>query len=271
MRWLGQPEARRSHVLGLIDSHCHLDVEAFDGDRDEVIARAQASGVVAMVVPSITRSDWDRVLGLTNACEAVFAAVGVHPHEALTWDERSVDWIREAATHPKVVAVGEIGLDYHYDFAPRELQKTVMRDQVRLAAELDLPIIVHDRDAHGDVLALLTENLNRRSGGVMHCFSGSLELAEACMALGMVISFAGPVTFKNAVNLQAVASAVPLSHLLIETDSPYLAPVPRRGKRNEPAHVVHVAEQIARLKGVAFEELARITAENTRRVFRIPG
>jgi TatD DNase family protein len=258
-------------VERLIDTHCHLDVPQFDVDRAEVLQRAAAAGVGTMVVPGISLEALPRVLALAEAQTNVYAAVGVHPHEAATWTPEAIDILRAGVKHPKVVAVGEIGLDYYYPEPPREVQHVAFRAQVGFAAEVGLPIIVHDRESHGDILAILQQELARDVGGVMHCFSGSAEFARECVAVGMYISFAGPVTFKNAEKLQAAAASVPLERLLIETDSPYLAPVPHRGKRNEPAHVVHVAEKLAQLRGISTPELIRITSDNARRLFRLPS
>lgn len=255
----------------LVDTHCHLDVEQFDDDREEMLARARAAGVGTMIVPGIAIPDMPRVLAMADGHPDVFVGVGVHPHEAGTWGDDTLAKLRAWAAHPKVVAIGEIGLDYYYDHAPRDVQQRVFREQIRLAGELGKPVIVHNRDSHGDVLRILQETLVAEAGGVMHCFSGSLELARACIAIGMYISFAGPLTFKNAHNLQDVAASLPLDRLLVETDSPYLAPVPHRGKRNEPMHVGHVAQKLADLHGLAVEEVERITTENARKLFRLPG
>jgi TatD DNase family protein len=257
-------------MLELVDSHCHLDVEQFDGDREAMIERAFAAGVRTMVVPGIRVPDMPRVLALADGYPEIYIGVGVHPHEAHTWTPEDGPQLREWAKHPKVVAIGEIGLDHYYPEPPREIQHRVMVEQVQIAGELGKPIIVHDRDAHGEVLELLKQHLDPQAGGVMHCFSGSYEFALACIKLGMVISFAGSVTFKNAHNLQEAASKLPLDKLLIETDSPYLAPVPHRGKRNEPAHVADVARKLAELQGVSPEEVARVTSANARRLFRLP-
>lgn len=255
----------------LIDTHCHLDGEQFDLDRDEMLARARDAGVGAMIIPGIAIADMPRVLTMADAHADIWVGVGVHPHEAGTWDAETEGKLRAWAAHERVVAIGEIGLDYYYDHAPRDVQQQVFRDQVRLAGELGKPVIVHNRDSHADVLRLLQENMSATAGGVMHCFSGSLELALECIKIGMYISFAGPLTFKNATSLQEVAAKLPLDRVLIETDSPYLAPVPNRGKRNEPANVAHVAAKLALLQVQEPAEIARITAENARRLFRLPG
>lgn len=255
----------------LIDTHCHLDGDQFAEDRDEMLARARAAGVGAMIVPGIAIPDMPRVLAMADAHADIWVGVGVHPHEADSWVDGTEAMLRGWAAHERVVAIGEIGLDYHYDYSPREKQQQVFRDQVRLAGELGKPVIVHNRDSHGDVLRLLQEHMSAEAGGVMHCFSGSLELARECIKIGMYISFAGPVTFKNASSLQEVAANLPLDRILIETDSPYLAPVPLRGKRNEPANVAHVAAKIGELHVKDPAEIARITAENARKLFRLPG
>jgi TatD DNase family protein len=258
-------------MLELVDSHCHLDVEQFDDDRAAMIERAFAAGVKAMVVPGIKVPDMPRVLALADGYPEIYIGVGVHPHEAHNWTAEDADKLRHWAKHAKVVAIGEIGLDHYYPEPPRDVQHRVMVEQVRLASELGKPIIVHDRDAHGEVLELLKAHLDPAVGGVMHCFSGSYEFALACIKAGMVISFAGSVTFKNAHNLQEAAAKLPLDKVLIETDSPYLAPVPHRGKRNEPAHVADVARKLAELHGIDVEEVARVTSANARRLFGLPS
>ncbi|MEB3285651.1 MAG: TatD family hydrolase [Candidatus Sericytochromatia bacterium] len=254
----------------LIDTHCHLDVPQFDSDRNEVLARARMAGVCALIVPGISLGDMPRVLALADSQADIYAGVGVHPHEAASWNTESLDLLRGFLSHPKVVAVGEIGLDYYYPEPAREIQQQAFRAQVQLAADVGLPIIVHDRESHGDILSILQQTLNRRVGGVMHCFSGSGEFAGECVEIGMYISFAGPVTFKNAEKLQRAAGVVPLERLLIETDSPYLAPVPHRGRRNEPAHVLHVAEKLAEIHGISAAEMIRVTRENAERLFSLP-
>jgi TatD DNase family protein len=258
-------------MLELIDSHCHMDVEQFDEDRQATLERAFAAGVRSMVVPGIRVPDMPRVLALADGYPQIYIGVGVHPHEAHTWTAEDADKLRAWAKHPKVVAIGEIGIDHYYPEPPRDVQHRVMVEQVRLAKELKKPIIVHDRDAHQEVLELLKAELDPLVGGVMHCFSGSYEFALECIKLGMIISFAGSVTFKNAVNLQEAATRLPLDKLMIETDSPYLAPVPYRGKRNEPAHVAEVARKLAELRGISTEEVARQTAANAQKLFRLPG
>ncbi len=236
-----------------------------------MLARARAAGLAGMIVPGISVADLPRVLALVAAHPDMYCGVGVHPHEAHTWTDEVPGTLRDHARHPKVVAIGEIGIDHFYPEPARDVQEVAFRAQIRLARELKKPIIVHDRDAHEVVLRILTEELDREAGGVMHCFSGDLELAEACIALGMIISLAGPLTFKSATTLQRVAATIPLQTILIETDSPYLAPIPHRGKRNEPAHVAHVAAKLAELRGITVEQAVASTAANARRLFGLPS
>jgi len=255
----------------LIDSHAHLDDAQYDDDRAEMLARARAAGVVQVVNVGYDLPSSSRALALAAEYDFIFAAVGVHPHEVRELPPDYLERLREMCRRPGVVALGEIGLDYYRDLSPREVQRKVFREQLALARELDLPVIIHDRDAHGDVLDILRKDGVGPAGGVMHCFAGSLEMAAACMEMGFYISFAGPVTYPNARRPKEVAAAVPLERLLVETDAPYLAPQVHRGKRNEPAYVRHVAEQIAALRGIAVEELARATTANARRLFGLPG
>ncbi len=252
-----------------VDSHAHLDDRKYDHDRHEMLMRAKERGVRLIVnvgydIPSSRRS-----MSLANKYDFIYAAVGIHPHDASEAGEDSFDELRQLSKNPKVVAIGEMGLDYYRNLSPREIQQKVFRKQIRLAQELGKPIVVHDRDAHGDVMKILKEENAAAAGGVMHCFSGSLEMARDCLKMGFYISIAGPVTFDNARKLREIAAAIPLDQLLIETDAPYLTPEPHRGKRNESAYVVHVGERIAQLRGIPVEELADATTANARRLFRI--
>lgn len=255
--------------MNLVDSHCHLDFEAFDEDREAVVARARAAGVSAMVVPALDLGNLAAVLALAERYDEVFAAVGVHPNSAAEWDDSWLDALRAATTHPKVVAIGEIGLDYYWDNSPPAVQQRAFDQQLGLAAELGLPVVVHNREASADVLAALTRSAlaGRENAGVLHSFSGDWPMAEAALALGFYIGFTGPVTFKKADELRQLAGMVPLSRLLIETDAPFLTPHPYRGKRNEPAYVGYVAEAIAAVRGLAPEELANETTANALRLF----
>ncbi|MBA2379082.1 MAG: TatD family hydrolase [Blastocatellia bacterium] len=259
----------------LIDSHCHIDGEAFDEDRDEVVARARAAGVRAMLnvgTGNPHSDDFRKAVAVANQYDNVFAAVGVHPHDAKLYDDAAEAHLAELATSfPKVIAWGEIGLDYYYEYSPREVQRGVFRHQIRKARELDLPIIIHSRDADAETVEILKEECSHLGfrGGIMHCFGGTPEMAEALMRLGFLISFAGNVTFKKAENLRDAARVVPLDRLLVETDCPFLTPIPFRGKRNEPAMVVHTAQFLANFFGVSFEELAKHTTSNFLNFFRL--
>lgn len=251
----------------LIDTHAHLDLEEFDRDRPTVLDRARSNGIGYIINTGFDLESSRRSIALAARHPQIFAAVGVHPHDAAKADAAVWAAIPELAAAPKVMAVGEIGLDYYRDLSPRTVQQAAFRRQIGIAKELNLPIIVHNRDAHADTLRILKEEKAGEAGGVLHCFSGSWEVAKECLDLGFHISFAGPVTFTNAPKLQDVVQKVPLDRLLVETDCPYLAPVPHRGKRNEPAYVHLVAEKIATLRELPLEELAAATTANARRLF----
>jgi TatD DNase family protein len=249
-----------------IDSHAHLEMEEFDRDRDAVIARAAAAGLTAIITVGTTIPDCEKAAEIARLHPQVYAAVGIHPHEVKGIDAGTYDALRVLARQEKVVAIGEIGLDFFYDHSPREVQLRCFAEQLDLALELDLPVIIHDREAHAETLRILQQRKGRLRG-VLHCFSGDAEMARECLEMGFHLSVAGPVTYKKADQLRAVAREIPAERLLIETDAPYLAPQPWRGKRNEPAYVVETARCLAGIRGVAFEELARQTEENTRRLF----
>jgi len=253
----------------LIDTHAHLEMREFDDDREDVIKRAQEAGVEYIVTIGTTvESSRDAVL-LADKYDFIYAAIGIHPHEVKDILHPAYEILRHLAKHKKVVAYGEIGLDYYYEHSLRTDQKRKFRDMLREARELDLPIIVHDRDAHEDTLQILSEEWSPDLGGVMHCFSGDLEMAKKMIEMGFSLSIAGPVTFPKAEALREVVRQIPIEHLLIETDSPYLSPQPMRGKRNEPAYVRHTAEAIARIKGLSFDDVARITSYNAMQLFGI--
>ncbi|WP_077614551.1 TatD family hydrolase [Caenibacillus caldisaponilyticus] len=253
----------------LFDTHTHINAEQFDEDREAVIERAREAGVEEMVVVGFDRGTIERALEIVDRHDGIYAAVGWHPVDAVDMTEEDLRWIEEVAGHPKVVALGEMGLDYHWDKSPADVQKDVFRRQIDLAKRLGLPIIIHNREATEDILRILEEERASEVGGIMHCFSADWEAAERCLAMNFYISIGGPVTFKNAPLPKEVAKKVPLDKLLIETDCPYLSPHPFRGKRNEPARVKLVAEQIAELRGMTFEELAEATTQNARRLFGI--
>lgn len=260
--------------MNFIDSHCHIDGAEYDADRDEVIARARAAGVTAML--NVGTGDphsgaFERAVDLAEKQEHIYAAVGVHPHDARLFDDvaerKLLDLIKQSR---QVIAWGEIGLDYHYDNSPREVQREVFRRQLRLARSVQLPVVIHSREADDDTIAILSEELaGYDRGGVMHCFGGSLTMAHSAIELGFFASFAGNVTFKKAEALREVARQLPLDRLMIETDCPYLTPVPFRGKRNEPARVIETARCLAELHHQELEDIGRITSENFARLFGV--
>src|SRR5579863_4661257 len=255
--------------MRLIDSHCHLDSEQFDGDREAVIERALAAGVERMVAIGTGTGPPDLEAGvrLADRFPSFYATVGVHPHDAHKASRETYQRLSELLAHPKVVALGEIGLDYHYDYSPRDVQRDVFVEQMRVARDARKPIVIHTREAWEDTLALIEENWTP-SGlpGIMHCFSGTPAEAERCVALGFYLSFGGIVTFPKALELQAAARVAPADRILVETDAPYLAPVPRRGKRNEPAFVVETARKLAELRGTTIEAIAEATSANFERL-----
>lgn len=257
-----------------VDSHAHIDGEEFDADRDEVVARAREAGVRAILNVGTGDPHGDnfkRALTVAETYEDVYFAAGVHPHDAKLYDGAAEQYVADLLRgNSRAVALGEIGLDYHYDNSPREVQREVFARQLRLAQSLSLPVIIHSREADEETLEILrAEYVGAERGGVMHCFGGGPALAEGALGLGFYISFAGNVTFKKAEALREVARTVPLERLLVETDCPYLAPVPHRGRRNEPAYVTATARFLAELRGVGDEELGRATSENFSRLFGV--
>lgn len=256
-----------------VDSHAHIDDSDFDADREAVLERARAAGLryllaigggtraedLAAAVPIAERYDW------------IYASVGLHPHEARHFQDSHLEELRTLLGHPKVLAVGEIGLDYYYDHSPREVQKQVLIQQLELAREVNLPVIIHCRDAWSDLREIVGSHGHSATlGGILHCFTGSREDAFEFLDVGFLISFAGNVTFKKAENLRAVAREIPLDRLLTETDSPYLAPVPYRGKRNEPAYVREVTRELAALHNLSEEEMGQQAVGNFARFFHLP-
>ncbi|MEW9672665.1 TatD family hydrolase [Ammoniphilus sp. 3BR4] len=253
----------------LFDTHAHLNAEQFAEDQAEVIRRAKENGVSRIVNIGFNRETIPTSMALAEQYDFIYTAVGWHPQDAKDMREEDYDWLRDLSRHEKVVAIGEIGLDYYWDTSPKDVQKVVFRRQIQLAKELKLPIIIHNRDAHQDVVDILREEKAAEVGGIMHCFSGSLEMAKECVEMNFYISLGGPVTFKNAKKPKEVAKEIPIERLLIETDCPYLTPEPYRGKRNESGYVRYVAEAIAELRGLSVEELAQHTTSNAKRLFRI--
>ena len=265
--------------MKLTDTHTHLDFPQFDGDRERVIERAATAGVRAIVNVGTDLASSRAAVALAEACPQIYAAVGVHPHDAKTLTGNMLEELRALALHPKVVAIGEIGLDFFRDLSPRDKQRQAFQQQLALASEAGKPVIVHDRDAHSEVMAILRHwacpersrraESDHRPLGVLHCFSGDLAMAQEAIELGFYISIAGPVTFKNARSLRELVRQLPLEKLLVETDCPYLTPHPHRGKRNEPAYVKLVAQEVARAKGLSLEEVARITSDNAQALFAL--
>jgi TatD DNase family protein len=255
----------------MIDSHCHLDFPDFDTDRDQVLARAAESGVTALINPGTDLESSRRAVMLAEQHANVYAAVGVHPHDASSLDRETLAEVRQLAGRAGVVAIGEIGLDYYRDLSPRDVQRDAFERQLALAADLDLPVIVHQRESAADVMAALRD---RAAGGqpgcVLHAFSGDQAMADEAVALGFYLGIGGPLTFKNARDLPEIVTRVPLAHLVIETDAPYLAPHPYRGKRNEPAYVALVAARLAELLGLPPDDVTAQLTDNTRRLFRLP-
>ncbi|TYR78324.1 TatD family deoxyribonuclease [Priestia megaterium] len=253
----------------LFDTHVHLNADQYEDDLQEVIDRAREKKVENMVVVGFDEKTIKRAIEIAEKYDFIYASIGWHPVDAIDMKDEHLQWIEELAAHPKVVALGEMGLDYHWDKSPKEVQKEVFRRQIQLARKVKLPIIIHNRDATEDVVTILREEHVEEVGGIMHCFTGSIEVAKQCIDMNMHISFGGPVTFKNAKKPKEVAAEIPIDKLLIETDCPYLTPHPYRGKRNEPAYVSYVAEQIAELKGISYDELASKTTENAKKLFGI--
>jgi len=251
----------------LIDTHAHLDMEDFQADFDNLLEEIKLASVEKVIIPGVTLKDTDRIIKLIDKYNSFYGAVAVHPSEAKDWDDNSYNTLKNYASHPKIVAIGETGLDYYWDKTFNDLQKHVFKEHIKLAKELDLPLIIHDRDAHGDILTILKEE--KVNKGVMHCFSGSPEFAAECIKLGLYVALGGPVTFKNAKVSKEVAKTVPLDKLVLETDSPYLTPHPFRGKRNDSSKIKLIAEEIASLRGISLEELANVTSHNAETLFKI--
>lgn len=259
--------------IELIDSHCHLNSDFGERTAEQLIADAQAAGVKYLVTVGVEIPALPRLRELSEKHACVFHTAGVHPHEASSLTPSDVDILVQAARHPKCRAIGEIGLDYYYTHSPREVQKQVLEQQLEVALQTRLPVVVHTRDAETDQLEALTRYRKRvpddQIPGVIHCFTGTRVFAEACVDLGFYISFSGILTFKNADDLRATAKVLPLDRLLVETDAPFLAPIPMRGKKCEPAYVKYTAMKLAEIKGIALSQVAKTTTANARRVFKL--
>ncbi len=260
-----------SQNLTLVDSHCHIDMPQFDADRAEVVARAREAGVANMLVVGGVDEEGGHQRALRVAQELGFpCSAGVHPHEARLYNDDIEGELRGLARDRLIVAIGEIGLDFHYDHSPREAQREAFRRQLQLAHDVGLPVIIHTREADKETIAILEHEEAEEIGGVIHCFTGTRELAERALVLGFCISFSGIVAFPRAETIQEVARMVPRERLLVETDAPFLAPPPHRGKRNEPAFVVEVARAVARLRGEPVEDVGRAALANFARAFKLP-
>lgn len=251
----------------MIDTHSHINM--IEGlSLDEIIKNAFDNGIDKIIVPSAYPADMENIMDLVNKYDNVYGMLGIHPSEVKSWDDSFIEKIKNYAKNSKIAAIGEIGLDYYWDKSFNDLQKEVFIKQIKLANELNLPIDIHDREAHKDTYDIIQEH-NNGSKVIMHCFSGSVEFARECVKAGFYLGIGGVVTFKNAVKMKEVAKDIPLERILLETDAPYLTPVPFRGKENQPAYVKYVAEEIASLRGITVEEVAQITTENAKTVFNI--
>ena len=254
--------------MRIFDTHAHILDEQFDADREELLASLPAAGIAHVMEACCDEAGIDKVVGLVARVPYFYGSAGVHPHSADEFRPDTLERIREALTHDRMVAIGEIGLDYHYDFSPRDVQRDCFDAQLALAAELRRPVIIHDREAHGDTMDLL-RRYRGNLFGVMHCFSSSLEIAKECIDLGLYIAFGGALTFKNAVHQWEIASKLPLDRLLIETDCPYMTPVPFRGKRNDPTRIVLTLQKLSELRGLDPETLSGTLYENSFKAFGI--
>ena len=253
----------------LVDSHAHLEMPEFKKDLEEVIQRAKDSGVQYIFTVGTEKADWDQTLDISHRYSSLYAILGIHPHHAKKIDPETYSLLRDLCKDEKVKAVGEIGLDFFRNLSPKEVQLRRFREQIGLAKELGLPIVVHDREAHQETLEILKSEGAKECGGIIHCFSGDYEMARACIDMGFYISIPGSITFKNAGGLREVVEKIPLDVILVETDAPFLTPEPFRGKRNEPAFVRYTAKKIAEVKKIAFDRVAEATGENALKVFKI--
>nr|WP_312579997.1 TatD family hydrolase [Sedimentibacter sp.] len=252
-----------------IDSHAHLDDDRFEEDREELVKSLNKNGIELVLNPGADLQTSKNAVDLSEKYNCIYAAVGCHPHDSKEMTDGTINIFKDLAKRKKVIAIGEIGLDYYYDNTDRVTQRKWFREQIKLAKELDMPYIVHDRDAHEDVFNIMKEEHYSGARGILHCFSSSVEMAKEFIKLGFMISIGGPVTFKKSKTPKQVALEIPLEHILIETDSPYLTPEPFRGKRNEPSYVKYVAEEIARIKNISVEQVAYETNKNFKKLFNL--
>ena len=253
----------------LIDSHAHLEMPEFKRDLEEVIQRAKESGVGYTFTVGTEKKDWERALEIANSHPSIYAILGVHPHNAKEIDDQTYPMLKEFCRNGKVKAYGEIGLDFFRNLSPRDIQLKRFREQIGLAKELGLPIVVHDREAHQETLEILKSEKAEECRGIIHCFSGDYDMAKVCIDMGFYISIPGSITFKNAESFREIVKKIPLEFLLVETDAPFLTPVPFRGKRNEPSYVRYTAQKLAEIKNIPFEKVAKVTTENALRVYRL--
>jgi TatD DNase family protein len=254
-------------LIMLIDSHAHLEMPEFKSDLEAVIQRAKESDVGYIFTVGTEKKDWKRALEIAHAYASIYAILGVHPHNAKEIDDQTYTILRELCRNEKVKAYGEIGLDFFRNLSPRDVQLKRFREQIGLAKELGLPIVVHDREAHEETLEVLKSEKAEECRGIIHCFSGDYRMAEECIDMGFYISVPGSITFKNAVRFQEVVKRLPLESLLLETDAPFLTPVPFRGTRNEPSYIQYTAQKVAEIKKVSFEKMAEVTTENALRIY----
>lgn len=261
-------------MLDLVDTHCHLDFGPYNDDLEAVVARAHEAGVRRIIIPATQIEALRGGIELSEQFSGVFAAVGVHPTSTATFDPDWIEAIEIAANHKRVVAIGEIGLDYYWDKSPIDVQKRAFQAQLELARKLELPVIIHNREASNDVMTILQDWVSdlpetlRNRPGVLHSFSAPMEIAERAIAAGFYLGFTGPLTFKNAGDLREVAAKIPLERILVETDGPFLTPVPHRGKRNEPAYIPHIVERLAMLRQISMADMAQITTANAQSLFQ---
>ena len=253
----------------LIDSHAHLEMPDFKRDLEAVIQRAKESGVEYIFTVGTEKKDWKRTLEITNTHPSIYAILGVHPHNAKEIDDKTYPILRELCRDRKVKGYGEIGLDFFRNLSPRDVQLKRFREQIGLAKELQLPIVVHDREAHQETLEILKSEKAEECGGIIHCFSGDYEMAKECIDMGFFISIPGSITFKNAERFREIVKRLPLESLLVETDAPFITPEPFRGKRNEPSYVKYTAQKVAEIKKVSFEKVAEVTTENALQIFKL--